>query len=562
MRHVALMLIAVSIASAQGWQRPGQGRAVARDNVAVEGPSADSLLHLVDEDAQQLSATDRAAVLAQAVSLAQRVDSRLAVPWTEELFSLAPQISEDRRPTLEMQAVMAVANADIEAALRFIERMDAPSKTMLDGGSDPRVPAADIVFSMYYGRRRGLRVRRDATEEDDAGQDVTPDAREKADRVKKLDRMRTIAAQLGATGVYPYAAFSAVTTAQQDPGVKEALFGELLSAFRTSPGRYADITEFTRMLMMERAGAPPAMYREALTMAVAAIDRIPPDSLPTMNFSFRGQASSGQLNNAASIQLMRLIPLIKDVDPALAEQVLAAHKDVAQTQQPQPGSVVTTFASGAGTSRPNRSPAYQVGYATGVGQAAGGDAARSYLGQITDPAVRAAASASVAAGVAQQNPQEAASFMSQASQGLSGLDDPASQLMVIAPLAQAAFETGDLRSAAAYSERGFRLGEDVVRADYDANPDKPMMSLKGVSYLSQLVTTGMRVDPTGTVSRVQGIRYPLLRANLLLTAANAAASRASFRGSPARAVDSSVNDYVRRTLNSNRAPAAPRPPQE
>jgi hypothetical protein len=115
--------------------------------------------------------------------------------------------------------------------------------------------------------------------------------------------------------------------------------------------------------------------------------------------------------------------------------------------------------------------------------------------------------------------------------------------MVVASLAQAAFETGDRPSAVVYSERGFRLGEDVVRADYDANPDKAMMSLKGVQELSQLVTTGMRVDPTGTVTRVQGIRYPLLRANLLLTAADAAAQR----GNGPRGI---IRDRVSTTVRS------------
>jgi hypothetical protein len=317
------------------------------------------------------------------------------------------------------------------------------------------------------------------------------------------------------------------------------------------------------MLMNARGVAPAAFFREALTMAVAAIDRIPVDNLPNMTFTIRGQATGGQLNNAASIQLMRLIPLIKDIDPALAQQVLDQHKELAQFEQSRatPGAVVSATMSGGANA--NRNPQRQLAPVRALSQNSSSQGAKLFAQQITDPATRAAANAEIAASLAGENPQEAAMYLGQASQTLGNVDDPASQLMIVASLARAAFETGDRASAAQYSERGFRLGEDVVRADYDANPDKAMMSLKGVSELTNLVNTGMRIDPAGTVSRVQAIRYPLLRENLLLTAAESADARRNLRVAPVRTIDSSVRGEMNRsvTVTGGITGAVTRPPE-
>ena len=530
MRRLAIVMVLASLASAQV-ARPGRGRGVARDHAALEGPAADSLLRLVHEDAQQLAPVDRAAVLSRAVMSAQRIEPDLVLPWTEEIFNLAPQIPEDRRASLEWNTVQAVALHDVDAAMRLLERMDPPSKSLLDAGSDPRVLAAGSVFGQFWGRR-GPRFRRDEVEDDE---EDAPASAEKAQRTKKLDRMREIAAHLGTTGVYPYGAFAAPLRALkiQDPAAQETLFADLLSAFRSSPGRYADVAEFVRMLMNARSEAPAGLLREALTMAVATIDRLPTDSGPAVTFTYRSQGTSGQLNNGASMQLMRIMPLIREVDPAWAQQVLEQHQDVAQFEQSRgvAGTIVSTMSTG-GNAAAGRTPQRQVAPIRAMAPNAT-ESAKALAQQIADPAARAAANAEIAAGLASQNPQEAATYMNQATEGLAAIDDPVSQLMVVTSLARAAFETGDRASAAAYSERGFRLGEDVVRADYDANPDKPVMSLKGVGDLSNLVASGMHIDPAGTVSRVQAIRYPLLRANLLLTAADAQQNpRGGVRGSP------------------------------
>jgi hypothetical protein len=534
MRFAAVILVLLSCANAQVVRGPRRGPA--RDSAAQEGPSPESLLRIVHDDAQQLSPTDRATVLARAIQSAQRVEPDLVLSWTEELFNLAPQISEDRRASVEMSPVIAVASRDIETALRLLERMDAPSKSMLDSGNDPRIAAAGSLFSQYWGRSGRPRLRNAEPDDED---DDRP-ASKQSEQAKKLDRVRSIASRFGASGVYPYSAFTAPleTLKRDDPAAQETLYADLLTAFRSSPARYADVLEFIRMLTNSRGMAPPALFREALTMAVAAVDRIPVDTLPTMSFTFRAQGTSGQLNSAASLQLMRLIPLIREVDPAWAKQVLEQHPDLAQFEQARNGYgtvIGTASAMGASGTGAARTPQRQLAPVRATASNST-ETAKMFANAISDPAARAAANAEIAAGLAAQSPQEAGTYLNQASEGLAKVDDPTSQLMVVTSLARAAFETGDRASAEAYSERGFRLGEDVVRADYDANPDKPMMSLKGVSDLSSLVTTSMRIDPAATVVRIQAIRYPLLRANLLLTAVDAVGARRNIRGTPMRVV--------------------------
>ena len=535
-RMALVMLVLVTCASAQA---RGPRRGAPRDNAAADGPTAESLLRIVHDDAQQLSPADRASVLSRAIQSAQRVEPDVVLSWTEELFNLAPQIPEERRSAFELSPVITVASRDVEAGMRLLERMDPPSKSALDSGNDPRIAAAGSVFGQYWGRSGRARFRVDRNDDED---DADQPASKQSEQTKKLDRLRSVAARLGSTGVYPYSAFTGPLESlkRDDPAAQESLYAELLGAFRASPGRYADVTEFIRMLMNGRGSAPPALLREGLTMAVAAIDRIPTDSLPTMTFSIRGQNTNAQLNSAVSLQLMRLIPVIREVDPAWAQQVLEQHQDVAQFEQSRgaPGTVISTVGNAGASSPRNAQRQLAPVRATAPNST---DTAKMFANSISDPAARAAANAEIAAGLAAQNSAEAAAYMGQASEGLAKIDDPASQLMVVTSLARAAFETGDRASAAAYSERGFRLGEDVVRADYDANPDKPMMSLKGVSDLSNLVTTSMKIDPAGTVTRIQAIRYPLLRDNLLLTAADAASTPRNPRGSPPMRVVSGVD---------------------
>ena len=93
------------------------------------------------------------------------------------------------------------------------------------------------------------------------------------------------------------------------------------------------------------------------------------------------------------------------------------------------------------------------------------------------------------------------------------------------------------------------------------DPEHPVLFAVRADHMDANRVTGMRLDPAGTVTRVQGIRYPLLRANLLLSAVDAISSRRNLRGSPARVVDSAVSTEIRRSLSSNAATPAAKPPE-
>ncbi len=497
-------------------RRPPQPREVQR---TAEQQRAETLLRQAYSVLLPLGAAERASLLGRAINVASQVRSPLVKPWAEELFKIAQELPLEQRAAVEMPAVNAVVSSDdVDLALDLLERVEAPgSSHMTFGpgvmGGDSRSRVASGVFSRYFMQHR------------ETG----------------LDRLRTVAARMGQNGTYPYAAFGQIMplAARQGPAAADALFAEQVQAFHASGGSFAEVGEFTRFLLATNHMVSGPLYREALLSAAAAAQRVP-DTTVGMQATFSSATGSAQVSGLDALLLLELLPLLRSVDPAAAQQLLDARSDLAavdKIRDPKSGSI--------GGFRSVTYSAAPAGSRTGAGSTTGmvssmppgmlarmqlipvrtlaessPDQAVRYAQRITDPGARVAADAEIAAGYAgHDDPRDAALYLQQATLGLEQIKDQRQRATALASLAQAAYATGDRNAAGRYMEQGFSASEELLRADYDAHPDREAGALDGAEEMAKLVRTGIRRDPENTLGRIEAVRYPNLKAYLYITAA-------------------------------------------
>ncbi len=481
--------------------KPAPPAAPAPESVDVTKPTAESLLQQAHVMARELPPTDRAQFIVDAIGLAQQVQPALVRPWAEELFALAPEVPVERRAFLEGMAIRPLATLDPEFALSLLERMEPP-------------PLRNMVFSLAPVREvfQGYWARKHA---------------------RGLDRLREVAAHIGANDMYPYAAFSGILVAlrSEDPAAGEALFAALIATFRGRSPDYAETAAFAALLRSGDWLSSSAMGAEALHLAVAAIDGLRADSLPQVRSRMTSTTETTEINDARAYLLLPLLPYIRKVDPGWADSVVSAHPGLAPFENSDRHftSTSTSFSAAPTTSSqaPARTPPALSAVARGRRDVAQVQmlaqysplSASRYLTQVSDPAARAAASAEIAGAMGAARTQQADAYWEQATKGLEQVDDPAAKLMVIAALARAAYARRDLATAGSYVDRGYTLGEELMRKDYNEHPDKPTNTLAGSGDVWSLTRTAILFDPAGTLARITTVRFPTLRVNLMLAAA-------------------------------------------
>ena len=482
--------------SNRGPRRPGRAAESSAAEAAADptAVSTEGLLLQVRVDAQQLAPQERAFMLGRLALTAQRVEPKLVRPTVDELFQVAAELPAASRASVQNTGVMAIADLDPEYALQLLERMEPPVASADGNFSDPRTNAASNVFSRYWAQTRGT----------------------------GLDKLRGVASHLADTGSYPYSAFSSILRQlrARDPATVDALFGDALHYYRGSSGSLSETYQFVQLLGAANRVVPDGLFREGVTMAVTNAERHQADTqLMTETIGLPGNEAPKNIPVPTNVMLGQLLSLVRQIDPAWAQRIIDANPNISRvdtmaTNMRAQMALRTGAANGGGGGMSGG------GGMAGGGTFGGGSVLRP-MSANADPATVAAAGAQMAGNFGQNNPQQATVLLDQARQTLDQLQDPLGQLKVLASLAQGSYATGHRDDAAKYMERGFTLGDEVVRQDFDDHPDRSVTSLNGVNELVNLTRTAMKIDPRGTVVRITGVRYPLLRAYLTLSAAEA-----------------------------------------
>src|SRR5262249_42091082 len=130
-----------------------------------------------------LNDTDRAYVLGKMAELTAKRKPDQSKAWAEEAFKLAANNNTTASGQIQMSAMMAVSQNDLDRALQMLSEMPA-QRPRSDGSSAPdiRGAAATMLFSRAFTK----------------------------DGMNSVEKLQSAARQMGENGFYPYMAIAQV----------------------------------------------------------------------------------------------------------------------------------------------------------------------------------------------------------------------------------------------------------------------------------------------------------------------------------------------------------------
>jgi hypothetical protein len=490
MRRLGALLLACSL-WAVAWAQDAAPQKPAAAEVAGGAATtftAQGLLERSHLIAQELPAESRVVVLKDLVSAANLVSPEKARAWTEELFQAARDLPDERRRTLQARALSGLAQSDPEAALALLQQMEGgpPPDTQSIPMSE-RASAANQVFEALW-RKKGAAA---------------------------YDLIRQEGLRLGESGDYPFQAVGQIIRqlSANEAEKGQALFSDALGSYQNQSPSFAGDVSFEAMLRPLAGVLPkPLLVRAYRELVERLLEATPPD-LP---FSLQLSTDKGatEFRNLVDLHLWQLLPVVQSVDPDLAGEIVSHNAAVARAQQLVTGAKWRNLAnnrppSAAGEGFMARQSQAQIVSAIASNDSEGIEQA------ISDPGERAVALAQAAGQVADHDPARAEKLLQRAQQLSAGVEDKAMQLRTLVATGEAADTLDNSAVLRDVLERAFPLGQEVLRAQMDGR-----QNIQGtVAGLGRLTRIGMRVAPEMTIAAVDQISLPLVRAFLLVEAA-------------------------------------------
>jgi hypothetical protein len=104
---------------------------------------------------------------------------------------------------------------------------------------------------------------------------------------------------------------------------------------------------------------------------------------------------------------------------------------------------------------------------------------------------------------------------------IESIKDKSGKVRALAALARAAAAAGDTKILDSAMKRAFDLGEELFEEYLQIHPTAPILAADAFDELCSVTRTGVRARTEPTLRRVLGISDDLLKAHLLIDAADA-----------------------------------------
>jgi hypothetical protein len=466
----------------------------ARDNTMII-----SLLQQSHDLDQQLPLTQRLDLLADQVSKASQLRADLGREWANELFSLSFQAKGHQRSLAQSAGMKELIRSDPDRALALLDSFDMEETEAKWATSLPKMWLATDIFEALVGR----------------------------DGVSALPLLQQEAERLGAHGHYPYAALgrAAMQSTSKDWGsdnqhairVLQAVFEPAFARYSQNTQSYSDNFEFGEMLEVLAGGLPFDSVQPALRLLVKNLL-----ATDTRKYQFKAEVyttegKSARVHNAIDATILRFAMLINR-DPELTQQLQSTRPELqAALEYTKEGRQASlSFGPGAG---PRNVPSPEPNAETRM------DAVRLSLinpemaiakaEQLPDDDKRTSTMLEVARRIAGDYPERAAELIAESQRG----NKPTNDEMYVNLISAQAFV------AAAQNKRRDELDELLQHGFESANrvilEQQRTGGVHFVPCLICLVQIGIQNDPDLTITFIQSLSPPYLKANLLLSAASA-----------------------------------------
>lgn len=497
--HVILLLCPTLLAQGSHPETPTAKAAVIRKSDEWKA-AARQLIAQATAKSGDASAGDRAFLLARAAAASAQLNADQSKAWANDAFQLATQQRSPVKERVQVAAINALAQNDIEAGLGLLSRMQAPAAQ--ENGQAPPDMRSGIAAMLL----------------------------QKLWQQKSKEAVPTIqrtAAQLGETGNYPYMAIGMLVRSIQRAN-KELAQGLVNDAINYLSRRRATAIEDQQLAMFLRSSSDlisgglmkdtlERLVKEAVTQK---------DTGGTMAMDIETDGKKAELTSASSILLFQLLPIIRQTDAEWAkklEEQYAELRQVAELQNGQNqrmmvGMMVRAGDGGEGPRDPREEmAAIQVDELSKTDPQ---EALRRSEG-ISNPFLRAASQAGVAAELSKSDPARAAELVKNARAAMAESQDPREKMQIVINLARAQAASGDKEGWRESVRAGFAMGDEMFRKGVDRRPTAPAFAQAGYELLSRLTRATVETDLALTTERIASLHSPTLQALMLVTAAEA-----------------------------------------
>jgi hypothetical protein len=523
MRFPALVLIlSVAAVAQEGPQvrtAPGPGgpgperradRRIAEAEPKVERPTKAELklaAELIDRAqalTNDLNDTDRAYVLAKIAELTAKRDPQTSKTRAEEAFKLAANANDSASSQIQMSAMMAVSQNDLDRALQMLSEMPA-QRPRADGSAAPdiRGAAATMLFTRAFTK----------------------------EGMASVEKLQSAARQMGENGFYPYMAVAQVLrgVGEKDKDRAQTIAMDAVAFVNRRQLSGMESQQITMFLRSAREFISRPMMKEILERIVKeALETAKQSDGTQVAASFESEdGQSAQLNSMATLMIFQLMPMIRDVDPDWAKQLEDQSEELKRVAALMGSGQRTSIMIGArNTGGPNGPNGGDRDFrdelqAMSVDELASRDPQRAMetAQSIKDPTVRVAAIARASAAGTDEAAKEKA--LKDAKDALAQATDPRDKLTILSGLAQAQAALKDEEGLATTLQQSFVLADDMFRRSVDRTPAGGAWMRPGVQATTSMVRAGARKSPKIFADKIDGVRHQPLKALLLLSAAEA-----------------------------------------
>lgn len=429
--------------------------------------------------------------------------------WAEENLLLARQLPMDwNRLAIEKNALVAMSYVKPRRALMLLRTMDLPVSDGVGFSEDVRADAATTIFRNYWNDRRP----------------------------KGVTELREMAAYLGQTGQYPYRATQAIVSdlaassprkeRGQLPVTAQSLVLDAYSYYQRGSKFGIENDDFVLFLQTLRPILPARSLRQGLELAVERLmDTDSPTEKQTYLAHVQTEKGDATFHRRQEMLLFDLLPLIREIDPDWADQIVRRDPAMAQAEGNSGKEITSESITVPGGSGSPSAQDYglQLSRAQAAGEMAKNnpDGAMQLAQTIASPSIRASALANIANAIGQSAPNQTKEIENSIGSMLPGLEDSEDRLETFSALARTAAAAGDKAAFGDALNKCFALGEELFEEDLDAHPEKATYAAAAYNVLDGVVKSGAHADPGTVTSKVQEIRNVALKAYLLQSLAEA-----------------------------------------
>lgn len=470
-------------------------------------PSPSEVFHEAHALSPSLSPDDRAVVLLGIAKGVRAIDVAACRTWSLELFDVSRNLmASDNRRAMQKNALVTLSSVDPKLSARLFKQQDLPASDH-ETYEDNRVYAAGPIFSGLW-RIEGR---------------------------KSFGTVRNLANWMGATGEYPYEAVGEMILELNKNRYRDsaqALFADAEYAYEGASAGYTSTNEFyVSFLLTAYPAANHALLEKGLRSAVESLEHAAEKDKREIQVQIQNRSGTHAFSSEEDALLYRLIPLLRNVNPDLADSVLHDHKALAAEAPPQIGETNTWHGVVAGSQAPKR----DVGFAfdrqsvEDVLAAKQDDPKRAVLlsDRIATPELRSIALASVLPEYMAIEPTDGKHKLNDIEAQLGSMRPDKLKLELEVALVGTYLDLHRDTDAGTLAEKAFDLGTELISEDMLAHPGQYMYAANGMRDLFDLASLlGRKApQPWSAWQTIEQVQEDAVRAGLLASFGRGLVSR-------------------------------------